>query len=264
MTFDLETGLALALENGGFIEAGDPDVSAFKARRRQAAPVPRMGRPGAGPDHTIDDCEAVTQTPGGSQDDWMRLFLMPGVGHCGGGWGPTRLISLGRSSDGSRTAWRPTSSGERVTRTIHDAREKRPGARASRADGHNREMPAAARPVDRASGADRACRSGAAVLRGRGESFSPVSEVPHVQPRLRPNGAEARWHENARGSFGPLSAAAGSNRRNRIAAAHDKGFVASGRLAGVCCTSGVSFTGAARRRSGRRHADGPATLSSRA
>jgi len=28
------------------------------------------------------------KTLGGKQDDWLRLFLLPGVGHCGGGVGP--------------------------------------------------------------------------------------------------------------------------------------------------------------------------------
>ena len=30
----------------------------------------------------------------------MRLFLMPGVGHCGGGVGPDQADFLARSSDG--------------------------------------------------------------------------------------------------------------------------------------------------------------------
>ena len=32
----------------------------------------------------------MTRTIGGNQDDWFRLFLMPGVAHCGGGIGPDR------------------------------------------------------------------------------------------------------------------------------------------------------------------------------
>jgi feruloyl esterase len=32
---------------------------------------------------------------GGKQDDWMRLFLMPGVGHCRGGVGPDSADFLG-------------------------------------------------------------------------------------------------------------------------------------------------------------------------
>jgi feruloyl esterase len=32
----------------------------------------------------------VEQTLGGNQDDWLRVFLMPGMGHCRGGRGPDR------------------------------------------------------------------------------------------------------------------------------------------------------------------------------
>jgi feruloyl esterase len=37
----------------------------------------------------------VNKTLGGKQDNWMRLFLMPGVGHCGGGVGPDQADFLG-------------------------------------------------------------------------------------------------------------------------------------------------------------------------
>ena len=36
----------------------------------------------------------MTKKLGGNQDDWMRLFLMPGVGHCRGGVGPDQADFL--------------------------------------------------------------------------------------------------------------------------------------------------------------------------
>src|SRR3970282_191970 len=51
--------------------------------------------PGPAPENTINYYEAVNRTLGGKQDDWMRLFLMPGVGHCGGGVGPDQADFLG-------------------------------------------------------------------------------------------------------------------------------------------------------------------------
>jgi feruloyl esterase len=95
MTFDLETDLALALKNGGFIEATDPNLARFKARGGKLLLYHGWADPGPAPENTIDYYEAVTKTLGGRQDDWMRLFLMPGVGHCGGGVGPDQADFLG-------------------------------------------------------------------------------------------------------------------------------------------------------------------------
>jgi feruloyl esterase len=95
MTFDLETDLALALKNGGFIEAVDPDLSRFKARGGKLLFYHGWADPGPAPENTINYYEAVSAKLGGRQDDWMRLFLMPGVGHCAGGVGPDQADFLG-------------------------------------------------------------------------------------------------------------------------------------------------------------------------
>jgi feruloyl esterase len=95
MSFDLESDLALALKNGGFIEAGNPDLSAFKARGGKLLLYHGWADPGPAPENTINYYEAVHQRLGAPQDNWMRLFLMPGVGHCGGGVGPDQADFLG-------------------------------------------------------------------------------------------------------------------------------------------------------------------------
>jgi len=95
MTFDLEKDLALALKNGGFIEANDPNLAKFKARGGKLLLWHGWADPGPAPENTINYYEAVNQTLGGKQDDWMRLFLLPGVGHCGGGVGPDQADFLG-------------------------------------------------------------------------------------------------------------------------------------------------------------------------
>ena len=95
MTFDFETDLALALKNGGFIEATDPDLAKFKARGGKLLLYHGWADPGPAPENTINYYEAVNRKLGGQQDDWMRLFLMPGVGHCGGGVGPDQADFLG-------------------------------------------------------------------------------------------------------------------------------------------------------------------------
>jgi feruloyl esterase len=95
MTFDLETDLALALRNAGFVEASDPDLTKFKARGGKLLLYHGWADPGPAPENTINYHDAVIKKLGGKQDDWMRLFLMPGVGHCGGGVGPDQADFLG-------------------------------------------------------------------------------------------------------------------------------------------------------------------------
>jgi len=94
-TFDLDSDLALALEHAAFIEASDPDLAAFKARGGKLLLYHGWADPGPAPENTVDYHEAVADTLGGDQGDWMRLFLMPGVGHCGGGVGPDQADFLG-------------------------------------------------------------------------------------------------------------------------------------------------------------------------
>ena len=95
MTFDFEKDLALALKNGGFIEATDPDLAKFKARGGKLLLYHGWADPGPAPENTINYYDAVNRKLGSRQDDWMRLFLMPGVGHCGGGVGPDQADFLG-------------------------------------------------------------------------------------------------------------------------------------------------------------------------
>jgi|RhiMethySRZTD1v2_1073278.scaffolds.fasta_scaffold01724_12 tannase/feruloyl esterase len=95
MTFNLETDLALAMKNAAFVEATNPDLSKFKARGGKLLLYHGWADPGPAPENTINYYEAVHKKLGGKQDDWMRLFLMPGVGHCGGGVGPDQADFLG-------------------------------------------------------------------------------------------------------------------------------------------------------------------------
>jgi feruloyl esterase len=95
MSFDLDTDLALALKHAGFIEANDPDLAKFKARGGKLLLYHGWADPGPAPANTIRYYSDVIRTLGSKQDDWMRLFLLPGVGHCGGGPGPDQADFLG-------------------------------------------------------------------------------------------------------------------------------------------------------------------------
>jgi feruloyl esterase len=96
MTFDLEKDLALAMKNAAFVEATDPDLTKFKARGGKLLLYHGWADPGPAPENTINYVSAVANKVGGrGQDDWMRLFLMPGMGHCRGGVGPDQADFLG-------------------------------------------------------------------------------------------------------------------------------------------------------------------------
>jgi feruloyl esterase len=88
MSFDLEADLALAVKNAGYIESSDPNLTKFKARGGKLLLYHGWADPGPAPANTIHYVNEVVRTLGPKQDDWMRLFLLPGVGHCGGGPGP--------------------------------------------------------------------------------------------------------------------------------------------------------------------------------
>ena len=90
MNFDLDKDLALVLQNAGFVDAINPDLAKFKARGGKLLMYHGWADPGPAPANTINYYSAVQKKVGGKTDEWMRLFLLPGVGHCGGGSGPDR------------------------------------------------------------------------------------------------------------------------------------------------------------------------------
>jgi feruloyl esterase len=98
-SFDLDADLALAMKNAAFIESTDPDLAKFKARGGKLLLYHGWADPGPAPQNTINYFSAVGAKLGGSQDDWMRLFLMPGMGHCAGGVGPDRADFLTAMED---------------------------------------------------------------------------------------------------------------------------------------------------------------------
>lgn len=97
--FDLDRDLLLVREEAGFIEAMQTDLSMFKARGGKILFYHGLNDPGPSPLNTIDYYNDVLATMGPDQSDWMRLFLVPGMGHCGGGIGPDQADYLGAIED---------------------------------------------------------------------------------------------------------------------------------------------------------------------
>ena len=109
--FDLERDLALVREKAGFIEALETDLSEFKKRGGKILFYHGWNDPGPSPMNTINYYNDVLQTVGDDNGDWMRLYLMPGMGHCRGGVGPDQADFLG-----AMEVWREAGTApERIT-----------------------------------------------------------------------------------------------------------------------------------------------------
>lgn len=90
--FDLERDLALVIEKVGFAtNAIDPDLRAFEAHGGKLLLYHGWSDGLVSAGNTINYYENVVKTMGQSQDDWVRLFMVPGMGHCRGGAGPDQV-----------------------------------------------------------------------------------------------------------------------------------------------------------------------------
>jgi feruloyl esterase len=91
-SFDLERDLPIAIEKVGFAtNAIDPDLRAFKARGGKLLLYHGWNDGLISAGNTIDYYESVLAKMGRGQDDWLRVFMVPGMGHCQGGAGPDQV-----------------------------------------------------------------------------------------------------------------------------------------------------------------------------
>jgi feruloyl esterase len=90
--FDLERDLQQALDKVGFAtNAVDPDLRAFKARGGKLLLYHGWNDGLISAGNTVNYYYDVIKTMGGAQDEWLRLFMVPGMGHCQGGAGPDQV-----------------------------------------------------------------------------------------------------------------------------------------------------------------------------
>jgi len=87
-TFEKDRDTALADERTGFINAINPDLEAFKARGGKLILYHGWNDTGIVPGNTVNYYGNVLSFMGSGTDDWLRLFMVPGMGHCSGGSGP--------------------------------------------------------------------------------------------------------------------------------------------------------------------------------
>jgi feruloyl esterase len=91
-TFDLDRDLKLTDEKvGSSINAVNPDLSAFKAHGGKLLMYHGWNDTAISPGNTINYYESVLKKMGGKQDDFVRLYMAPGMQHCGGGPGPNQI-----------------------------------------------------------------------------------------------------------------------------------------------------------------------------
>jgi feruloyl esterase len=97
-SFDVDRDTALADKKAGSMTAVDPDLSAFRARGGKLLIYHGWNDGGSGgaisPLNTLDYFSSVLKKMGANQENWLRVFMVPGMGHCGGGPGPAQFNAL--------------------------------------------------------------------------------------------------------------------------------------------------------------------------
>ena len=91
--FDLDTEVPQADKAG--IDVLTYDLSAFKAHGGKLLLYHGWYDSTIPPGHTVLYYESVLAKMGKKQDDWMRLYMEPGMAHCGGGIGPDQFNKMG-------------------------------------------------------------------------------------------------------------------------------------------------------------------------
>src|SRR5215467_4608459 len=90
--FDVDRDLKIVDEKvGSVINAVNPDLSAFKAHGGKLLLYHGWNDTAISPGNTINYYESVLKKMGGKQDDFVRLYMAPGMQHCGNGPGPNQI-----------------------------------------------------------------------------------------------------------------------------------------------------------------------------
>jgi feruloyl esterase len=93
-SFDLDRDLPVIDKAEGYVDAVNPDLGTFKSRGGKLLLTHGWADTGITPETTIWYYDTVLDRMGKNQSDWMRLFMAPGMGHCGGGPGVNTFDSI--------------------------------------------------------------------------------------------------------------------------------------------------------------------------
>jgi feruloyl esterase len=90
--FDMDRDLKVVDEKvGSIVNAINPDLRAFKARGGKLLLYHGWNDTAISPGNAIDYYSSVLKRMGGRQEDFVRLYMAPGMNHCGGGVGPNQV-----------------------------------------------------------------------------------------------------------------------------------------------------------------------------
>jgi feruloyl esterase len=92
-SFDLDRDTAAADEKFGYVNVST-DLAAFKARGGKLLLYHGWSDQLISPENTVNYYSGVLQKLGAGQDDWIRLFMVPGMQHCQGGPGPDQFNKM--------------------------------------------------------------------------------------------------------------------------------------------------------------------------
>ena len=95
-TFDIDRDMPVIDQKIGFVDATDPDLKKFKAHGGKLLLYAGWGDTGITPKNTVEYYESVVNKMGKAEtNDFARLFMVPGMGHCRGGNGPDTFDTIG-------------------------------------------------------------------------------------------------------------------------------------------------------------------------
>jgi feruloyl esterase len=95
-SFDFDKDAAWADSAMAPINSNSPDLKAFRERGGKLVMYSGWADPVVPPGDVVRYFEAAQQFMGGASrtQDFFRLFMVPGMGHCGGGPGPATFDAL--------------------------------------------------------------------------------------------------------------------------------------------------------------------------
>ena len=94
LTFNVDADLDKIQWARTVLDATDPDLSRFKARGGRIVGYFGWADPALNPMMGVNYYESVMKTVGPSTTDFYRLFMVPGMFHCGGGVGTSTFDAL--------------------------------------------------------------------------------------------------------------------------------------------------------------------------
>ena len=102
-TFDYDSDVAHADAKLAAVNATSPNLNAFRSRGGKILMYSGWADPVVPPLDAIGYYKRVEQATGGQQttESFFRLFMVPGMAHCGGGPGPNLFGGYGPSSPAS-------------------------------------------------------------------------------------------------------------------------------------------------------------------